>query len=104
MDFRAIAVVSGAVSTMMEEIEWDSYGPQALHSPIIRTEQDYRNLDILLDMLGTLTRMMDTRIDYVTAEGKVIREWIHTVLEIGQRYNRELEVIADIEQKLKFKA
>lgn len=104
MDFRAIAVLSRAVSTMMEEMKWDSYGPQPLHSPIITTDEDYRNLDILLDMMGTLTRMMDTRINFVTTEGKVIREWIYTVLEIGERYNRELEIIANIEQRPKSKA
>ncbi len=99
MDFRAVAVLSRAVSTMMEEMEWDSYGPQALHTPVIKNDQDYRNLDILLDMMGTLTRMMDTRINYITTEGKVIREWIHTVLEIGQRYNRELEVMEKVQKR-----
>src|SRR5512139_2147119 len=98
MDFRAVAVLSRAVSAMMDEMEWDSYGPQALHTPVIRNDQDYRNLDILLDMMGTLARMMDTRINYITTEGKVIREWIHTVLEIGQRYNRELEALEKVEK------
>jgi hypothetical protein len=54
-----------------------------------------------MDVMGTLTRMMDTRIPYVTTEGKVIREWIETILEIGGRYKRELETLEALERKQK---
>ncbi len=99
MDFKSIYVLSRAVSTLMNELEWDTYGSEALHTPIIVSDDDCRNLDILLDMMGTLTRMMDTRINYVTSEGKVVREWIETILEMGQRYKRELEMIQNLEKQ-----
>lgn len=89
-----------AVSTLVEEISWDVYGPESLHTPVVREEQDCRNLDMLMDIMGTLTRMMDTRIAYVTTEGKVVREWIETILEIGGRYRKELEVIEKMERKV----
>ncbi len=100
MDFKAIYVVSRAVSTLMDELEWDTYGSEELHTPIIASDEDCRNLDILLDMMGTLSRMMDTRINYVTSEGKVVREWIETILEIGERYKRELEAVQNSEKQL----
>ncbi len=83
----------------MNELKWDTYGSEELHTPIIESDDDCRNLDILLDMMGTLTRMMDTRINYVTSEGKVVREWIETILEMGQRYKRELEMIQNLEKQ-----
>ena len=43
--------------------------------------------------------MMDTRINYLTSEGKVVREWIETILEIGERYKRELEAIQSLEKQ-----
>ncbi len=100
MDFKAIYVVSRAVSTLMDELEWDTYGSEELHTPIIASDEDCRNLDTLLDMMGTLSRMMDTRINYVTSEGKVVREWIETILEIGERYKRELEAVQNSEKQL----
>ncbi len=99
MDFKAIHVLSRAVSTLMDELKWDTYGSEGLHTPIIASDEDCRNLDILLDMMGTLSRMMDTRINYVTSEGKVVREWIETILEIGERYKRELETIQNLEKQ-----
>jgi hypothetical protein len=101
MDFRAIHVLCMAVSTLMEEMNWVAYGPQQLHVPIITVQKDCDDQDVLLDMMGTLTRMMDTRIHYVTTEGKVIREWIETILHIGQRYRRELELLEDLEKRVK---
>ncbi len=101
MDFRAIQILSLAVSTVMEEMVWDAYGEQGLHTPTIRIQDDCHKLDILMDIMGTLTRMMDTQIAYVTTEGKVIREWIETILEIGGRYKRELEVLEAQEHRLK---
>ena len=99
MDFKSIYVVSKAVSTLMNELKWDTYGSEDLHTPIIASDNDCRNLDILLDMVGTLTRMMDTRINYLTSEGKVVREWIETILEMGQRYRRELEIMQNLEKQ-----
>ncbi len=93
MDFKAIYVLSRAVSTVTNELEWDSYGSEDLHTPVISDDKDCRNLDILLDMMGTLTRLMDTRINFITSEGKVVREWIETILEIGERYKREIELL-----------
>jgi len=93
MDFKTIYVVSRAVSSLMAELQWDTYGSEELHTPVITSDNDCRNLDVLLDMMGTLTRLMDTRIDYVTSEGKVVREWIETILEIGERYKREIELL-----------
>jgi hypothetical protein len=100
MDFKAIYVVSRAVSTLMDELKWDTYGSEELHTPIIASDEDCRNLDILLDMMGTLSRMMDTRINYVTSEGKVVREWIETILEIGERYKRDLEAVQNSEKQV----
>jgi hypothetical protein len=97
MDFRAIQVLGMAVKTLIDEIPWDTYGSQQLHIPVITTEEECHNLDLLMDVMGTLTRMMDTRIAYVTSEGKVIREWIEAILEIGDRYRRELEILKRIE-------
>jgi hypothetical protein len=93
MDFKAIYVLSKSVSTLMNELEWHAYGSEDLHTPLIASDSDCRNLEVLLDMMGTLTRMMDTRINYVTSEGKVVREWIETILEIGERYKREIEFL-----------
>ncbi len=101
MDFRAIQVLCMAVSTLMQEMSWASYGPQQLHIPMIADQKDCDDLDMLLDMMGTLTRMMDTRIHYVTTEGKVIKEWIETILRIGQRYKRELELLEAMEKRVK---
>ncbi len=99
MDFRAIQVVSMAARTLIREIPWDAYGSQQLHAPVITTEKECHNLDLLMDVMGTLTRMMDTRIAYVTSEGKVIREWIEAILEIGDRYKRELDTLKRIERE-----
>ena len=101
MDFRAIQILCLAVSTLMNEMVWNAYGEQGLHTPVIEVEHDCHKLDILMDIMGTLTRMMDTRIAYVTNEGKVIREWIETILEIGGRYKREVEVLEVMERRLK---
>jgi len=97
MDFRAIQVLGMAVSTLIREIPWDTYGSQQLHIPVITSEEECHNLDLLMDVMGTLTRMMDTRIAYVTSEGKVIREWIEAILEISDRYRRELDALKRIE-------
>jgi len=99
MDFKAIQVISMAVSGLIEEMAWDAYGSQGLHSPLVTDEQDCRRLDLLVDIMGTLTRMVDTRIAYVTTEGKVIREWVETILEIGKRYRKELEALEELETK-----
>ena len=99
MDFKAIYVLSRAVSKLMGELKWDTYGSENLHTPIIASDNDCRKLDILLDVIGTLSRMMDTRINYLTSEGKVVREWIETILEIGERYKRELEAIQNLEKQ-----
>jgi hypothetical protein len=104
MDFKSIYVLSRAVSTLMGELKWDTYGSDDLHTPIIASDNDCRNLDILLDMMGTLTRMMDTRINYVTSEGKVVREWIETILEMGNRYRREIELLDGLAKDPKFGA
>jgi hypothetical protein len=101
MNFRAMQVICMAVSTLVEEISWDAYGSQGLHSPLVRNEQDCRRLDLLVDVMGTLTRMMDTRIAYATTEGKVIREWVETILEIGTRYKKELDALEKIEKEAK---
>jgi hypothetical protein len=101
MDFRAIQVLCLAISTVMDEIAWNEYGEQGLHTPAIQVEDDCHKLDVLMDIMGTLTRLMDTRIPYVTTEGKVIREWIETILDIGGRYKRELETLEALERKLK---
>jgi hypothetical protein len=100
MNFKAIQILSMAVSTMVEEMTWASYGKQELHTPVVTDEKDCHRLDLLMDMMGTLTRMMDTRINYVTTEGKVIREWIESILELGRRYQRELEILERLEKRL----
>lgn len=97
MNFRAIQILSMTVRTLLEEMTWDSYGAQQLHSPVITTEKDCHNLDLLMDIMGSLTRMMDSRIAYVTSEGKIIREWIEAILEIGDRYRREVELLKKLE-------
>lgn len=100
MNFRAIQVLSMAVSTLMEELPWAPYGPQQIHTPLLEEEEDCRRLDLLTDMLGTLTRMMDTRIAYITSEGKMVREWIETILELAGRYRRELEILKKLEEEV----
>jgi hypothetical protein len=100
MDFRAIQVISMAVSTLVGQMKWAPYGPQKLHIPVIKVQKDCDDLDVLMDMMGTLTRMMDTRINYVTAEGKVIREWVETILLLGQRYLKELQTLEQLERRL----
>ena len=97
MNFRAIHVLCMTVRTLIREIPWDTYGSQQIHTPVITTEEECHNLDLLMDVMGTLTRMMDTRVAYVTSEGKVIREWIEAILEISDRYRRELDVLKRIE-------
>jgi hypothetical protein len=99
MNFKVIQVICMAVSTLVEEMTWDTYGSQGLHSPLIRDEADCRHLDLLMDIMGTLTRMMDTRIAYVTTEGRVIREWIEAILELGARYKKELEILERLEKR-----
>ena len=101
MDFKAVQVVSMAVSTLLEEITWAEYGSPDMHTPIVRTDDDRYRLDLLEDMMGTLVRKMDTRIAYVTSDGKVVREWVETVLEVGNRYKKELEVLQRLEKELK---
>ncbi len=51
--------------------------------------------------MGSLTRMMDTRITYVTTEGKIVREWIQFILDIAGRYRRELEILESLEKRVK---
>lgn len=91
MDFKAIRIVGMAAVTLMDEMIWGAYGSQGLHTPVIQDDHDCRRLEMLMDMLGTLTRLLDTRIAFVTAEGKAIREWIETILEIAARYEKELD-------------
>ncbi len=91
MDFKAIEVICATVSTLMEEMEWVDYGDPGMHTPLIQSHDDYHKLDMLIDFLGTLTRSMDCRVPFVTSEGKIIREWIQTVLEMGTRYKRAME-------------
>ncbi len=100
MNFRAMRVISMAIITILPEIPWAPYGPQRLNTPVIQNEEDCRKLDLLLDMMGTLTRMMDTRINYVTTEGKVVREWIDLILELGSRYQRELTILESLENEI----
>ena len=101
MDFKAIQVVSMAVSNLLDEITWAEYGSQDMHTPIVRTDDDRYRLDLLEDMMGTLVRKMDTRIAYVTSEGKVVREWVETILEVSGRYRKELEMLERLEKELK---
>lgn len=100
MNFRAIEVVCMAVATLVDEMKWDSYGSQGLHTPVIVDEKDCHRLDLLVDIVGTLTRMLDTRIAFLTSEGKVIREWIETIVEIGSRYRKELAALEEAENRL----
>jgi hypothetical protein len=100
MDLRAVQVLCMAVSTILAEMAWDPYGPEALHAPRIRTAEDCHRLDLLMDMMGTLTRFMDTRLTFVTTEGKVIREWIERILELGGRYRRELLILEEWESRI----
>jgi hypothetical protein len=90
MDLKAVQVLCMAISTIMGEMTWDPYGPEELHTPRVQTPEDCRKLDLLMDMMGTVTRLMDTRLTFVTTEGKVLREWIERILELGDRYRREL--------------
>lgn len=101
MDFIAIRVLCRAVWTLLDEISWEDYGSPDLHSPVVSTPDECERLEMLLDMMGTLTRQLDTRIAYVTTEGKVIREWIERILEIGHRYQRELDLIKGLKEKAK---
>ncbi|MBI5250708.1 MAG: hypothetical protein HY912_14555, partial [Desulfomonile tiedjei] len=39
-------------------------------------------------------------ITYVTTEGKVIKEWIQSIIEIGSRYKRELEILESLEKRV----
>jgi hypothetical protein len=103
MDFKAIQIVCMAVSTLLDEMTWAVYGAQEFHTPVLVEETDCRKLDLLIDMMGTLTRMMDTRLNFVTTEGKVIREWIETILEIGGRYLRELQTLEKLEVAVRTK-
>ena len=103
MDFKAIQIVCMAISTLLDEMNWAAYGSQGFHTPVLTEEADCRKLDLLIDMMGTLTRMMDTRLNFVTTEGKVIREWIDTILEIGGRYLRELQTLEKVELAVKSK-
>jgi hypothetical protein len=98
MNFRAIQVVCMAVSALMDEMTWDSYGPHGLHTPVVVDEKDCHRLDLLVDIVGTLARMLDTRIAFVTSEGKVIREWIEAIVEIGARYRKELAALEQAER------
>jgi hypothetical protein len=100
MNFRAIQVLCMAISTIMDEISWAPYGPQGIHTPLVQNDLDCHKLDLLLDMMGTLTRMMDTRVNYVTTEGKVVKEWILSILELGARYKRELDILEGLESKV----
>ena len=100
MNFKAIQVLCMAIATIVEEIHWAPYGPHGIHTPMIQSDQDCHDLDLLLDMMGTLTRMMDTRINYCTTEGKVVREWILSILELGARYKHELDILEGLESKV----
>lgn len=93
MDFKAIRVISAAVAGLMKEIPWAPYGPQSFQTPVINTEEDCAKVDLLLDMMGTLTRLMDTRINFVTTDGKVVREWIESILGLADRYRTVLELL-----------
>jgi len=96
MNFKAVQILCMAVSTLLEEISWDDYGCEGLHTPLVQVENDCHKLHMLMDIMGTLCRIMDTRIAYVNTEGKIIKEWIETILEIGRRYRRELEVLETV--------
>ena len=100
MNFKAIQVVSMAVSTMLEDIQWIQCGDEKSHIPLIEESEDVRKLELLLDVLETLTRLMDTRIAYLNTDGQLIREWVEKILEIGTRYQKELEILNNLERKL----
>ena len=89
-----------AVSTMLEDIQWIQCGDEKSHTPLIEKPKDVRKLELLLDVLETLTRLMDTRIAYLNTDGQLIREWVEKILEIGTRYQRELEILNSLESKL----
>lgn len=91
--------MSMTVARLMDEIEWAPYGSPDQHSPIVKTPEDANKLDMLLDVLGSLTRMMDTRLNYLTTDGKLIREWVESILELSTRYRRELEILQEEESK-----
>jgi hypothetical protein len=98
MDFRAVQIMSMAVRTLVDELEWVPYGAAMLQTPLVQTDDDCHKLEVLEDIMGSLTRKMDTKINYVTSEGKIIKEWIETILEIGSRYRRELELLEKLEK------
>jgi len=95
MDFKAVLVLRMTVTSLMDELSWDPYGPDGLHTPVLRCDNDCRKLDLLTDVMGSLSRIMDTHISYVTTEGKMIKEWIERILEIGERYERELRILEE---------
>ncbi|MEW6530319.1 MAG: hypothetical protein AB1473_05745 [Thermodesulfobacteriota bacterium] len=99
MDFKAAQVLCMAVSTLMDEMRWVPFESEQIHTPTVESEEDCHKLDMLMEILGTLTRLMDARINYVTSEGKLIRERIETLLEIGSRYKREIEALEATERK-----
>lgn len=101
MNFKAIQVVSMAVSNMLEEMQWLPCGDENSHSPLIEDPEDARKLELLLDVLETLTRLMDTKIAYLNTDGQLIREWVEKILEIGTRYQQQLEILNSLERKLK---
>ena len=98
MDFKAAQVLCMAVSTLMDEMRWVPFESEQIHTPMVESEEDCHKLDMVMEILGTLTRLMDARINYVTSEGKLIRERIDTLLEIGNRYKRELEALEALER------
>lgn len=99
MDFKAIQIVSMTAASLISEIEWDKFGEDDLHTPVVQTKGDCHNLELLMEVMGTLSRMMDTRISYVTTEGKVIRERLDIILEISDRYRKELETLELLREK-----
>ena len=101
MNFQAIQVVSMAVSSMLEEMRWITCGDEHSHTPLIEDPEDARKLELLLDVLETLTRLMDTKIAYLNTDGQLIREWVEKILEIGTRYQRQLEILNNLETTLK---
>ena len=99
MDFRAIQVISMAVSNMLDELKWMQCGDERSHTPIMETREDVRTLELLLDMLDTLSRLMDTRIPHSNSDGQLIREWVEKIIEINFRYQRQLEMLAKLERE-----
>ncbi len=94
-------VVSMTVSGMLNELRWMPCESPDCHTPLIETPEDVRKLELLMDVLDTLTRIMDTRIAYLNTDGKLIREWVEKILEIGDRYGRELQVLDKLEKDRK---